>query len=62
MRIANIQPTPIWSEGTTKNVNKLGVMISEDDLVSRATFKYTLLKDEVALIVSFIDILIFLFF
>lgn len=46
MRIKNIQPVTIWSEGEFVNVVKLGVKISDDDMIEKAVFQYSLYTDK----------------
>lgn len=56
MRIAVIVPFNTWSSGETVSVNKLGIEIGYDNLVNKATIKYTLLSDTQEVLAQFLEI------
>lgn len=53
MKIAEITPLQVWNEGEQVEVNKLGIEISYDNLVSSASFKFVLFKDDDAIITGY---------
>ncbi len=44
MKVQEIVPINIWSEGTLVEVTKLGIEVAYDNLINTASFKYVLLK------------------
>lgn len=57
MRISNIQPITVWSDGQFVNIVKLGIKISNDDMVQEAAFQYSLLTaDNVSTNTGFLNI------
>lgn len=46
MKIQDIKPIAIWSEGNYIDVVKLGVKISNDDMVQEAAFQYSLFTEQ----------------
>lgn len=56
MRINSIKPLSIWIEGKVIEANKLGVVISNDNMTTEAIFEYKLFNNETPLTVGFINI------
>lgn len=57
MKISNIKPISIWSNGYYFDVVKLGVKISNDDMVQEAALQYSLFTEyNIPLVGGFVNI------